>query len=408
LDEAALQKLCGESRLILDGIFGTGFSGQLPEKIGRVLRAADESAAHRIALDIPSGMNCDNGFSDADSFRPELTLTFAAQKPAHLLKRSREGCGEVATVEIGITGEILEQVPGGIRQIDGETVREALPRRSADSNKGSYGKLLNIGGCGSMTGAVLLSTESAYRCGVGLVMTAAPEKALEAVRLRVPEAIHCLLPLGGSGAIAPENGGMLVEKLNGWATAGLIGCGMSVTDESKAVVRQLLTEARKPLVIDADGLNCLAATEDGLRLLDDAQAEIVLTPHMLEFARLSGFSVDEIKADRFRIARAFAAEHRVTLVLKDSNTVVAGKDGSVYMNDNGNSGLSKGGSGDLLAGMIGSFLAQGAQPVQAAVCGVYLHAAAGDAAERQLTAYGMLPSDVIGCIPAAFGELLRI
>ena len=179
------------------------------------------------------------------------------------------------------------------------------------------------------------------------------------------------------------------------------------TEESKAVIRKLLTETEKPMVIDADGLNCIAAMgEEGMRLLDNAKAPLILTPHMLEFSRLSGMSIDEIKADRFAIAWDFATRHNLTLILKDSNTVIASPDGELYMNDNGNSGLSKGGSGDVLAGMVASFLAQGAQPVQAAICGVYLHAAAGDAAERHLTAYGMLPGDVIDHIPEAFGELL--
>ena len=407
LNDREFESLCNESYLVIDGIFGTGFSGRLPEKIARLLRAANASKAVKVALDIPSGMDCNNGIFDADTFRARITYTFAAMKPAHLLKRSRDLCGHIQTVEIGITEQMMEQIPGSITRLDAQTVRKALPSRQEDSNKGSYGKLLNIGGCASMSGAVLLSSMAAYRCGVGLVMTAAPETALTAVRIQLPEAIHCVLPLGETGAISPENGDMLTQKVNRWSSAALVGCGMSVTEESKAVIRQLLTEAEKPMVIDADGLNCIAAMGDeGMRLLDNAKAPLILTPHMLEFSRLSGMPIDEIKADRFAIAWDFATRHNLTLILKDSNTVIASPDGELYMNDNGNSGLSKGGSGDVLAGMVASFLAQGADPVQAAICGVYLHAAAGDAAERHLTAYGMLPGDVIECIPEAFGELL--
>lgn len=409
ISDKELDTLCRENDLILDGIFGTGFSGQLPEKIVRLLRAANRSKARKIALDIPSGMDCNNGVYDADTFRADLTYTFAAMKPAHLLKRSRALCGEIEAVEIGITQEMMAEIPGNVSYLDAETVKKALPPRYEDSNKGSYGKLLNIGGCASMSGAVLLSSMSAYRCGVGLVMAAAPETALTAVRLQLPEAIHCVLPLGETGAIAPENSKRLAEELNSWSTAALIGCGMSVTEESKAVIRQLLTETEKPMVIDADGLNCIAAMgEEGLELLDGAKAPLILTPHMLEFSRLSGMSIDEIKAGRFTVAGDFAARHHLTLVLKDSSTVIASPGGELYMNGNGNSGLSKGGSGDVLAGMIASFLAQGTDPVQAAQCGVYLHGAAGDVAQRRLTAYGMLPSDVIACIPEAFREVLRM
>ena len=391
------------SGVILDGIFGTGFHGSLPDSLRPVLRAANRSDSVRIALDIPTGINGDNGFCDPDAFRAEGTYAFAALKPAHLFKSSRPLCGETEIVPIGITEEMLAAA-GGLIRMDKALVQQFLPPRSADSHKGSYGKLMGIGGSRTMTGAVLLSMSGAVRCGVGLVMAAAPEIAMQPVRMMLPEALQYPFPLGEDGLVAADALPALFRKAADWPDAVLCGCGLGLGETGEAVVRGLLALG-KPLVLDADGLGNLAKMEPGL--LRRAAGPVVLTPHMAEFSRLCGKAIPEIRENRIGIARQFARDHGVTLVLKDSTTLVAAPDGRVYINDNGNSGLSRGGSGDTLAGMIASFLAQGAKPEEAAVCGVYLHALAGDLAASELTEYGMAITDVIRHIPGAFREVLR-
>ena len=390
------------SGVILDGIFGTGFHGGLPDGIRPVLRAANRSDTVRIALDIPTGINGDNGLSDPDAFRAEGTYAFAALKPAHLFKSSRGLCGETEVVPIGITGEMLAAA-GGLIRMDKALVRDYLPPRTADSHKGSYGKLMGIGGSGTMTGAVLLSMSGAARCGVGLVMAAAPEIAMQPVRMMLPEALQYPFPLGEDGLVAADALPALLRKAADWPDAVLCGCGLGLGETGEGLVKGLLALG-KPLVLDADGLGNLAKM--GAGLLREAGGPVVLTPHMAEFSRLCGRPILEIRENRIDFARQFAREYRVTLVLKDSTTLVASPGGTVYINDNGNSGLSRGGSGDTLAGMIASFLAQGAKPEEAAVCGVYLHALAGDLAAAELTAYGMTITDVIRHIPGAFREVL--
>lgn len=388
--------------VVLDGIFGTGFHGSLPEGLKPVLRAANDGGALRVALDIPTGVNGDNGLLDPDSFQASVTYAFAALKPAHLLKSSRELCGETVVVPIGITEEMLAEA-GGLIRMDKSTVRSLLPVRTADSHKGSYGKLLGIGGSGTMTGAVLLSMSGAVRCGVGLVMAAAPEIAMQPVRISLPEALQYPFPLGKDGLIDAGAVPKLLKKAADWPDAILCGCGLGLGPTAQQLVEGVLSLG-KPLVLDADGLGNLARM--GTNWLQKAAGPVILTPHMAEFSRLCGRSVPEIRENRISIAREFAQEYGVILVLKDSSTLVASPDGAAYLNDNGNSGLSRGGSGDTLAGMIAGLLAEGSTPVGAAVCGVYLHALAGDLTAAELTQYGMTITDVIQHIPQAFREVL--
>lgn len=397
ISDTEREQFCTEAGLIVDGCFGTGFSGELRGLCREWMAAANRSGAFRAALDIPTGMNCDNGFCSPDTFRADLTITFAADKPAHFLKNAAPLCGEVRCAEIGIPAEIIESVPGGITLLERETAARCIPARRPDSNKGDYGRLLTVGGSDSMTGAILMASSAAMRCGAGLVKAAIPASAVGIFGSTLPEAIYCPLQTGASGSIAAEEAGRL-EQESGWATAILAGCGMGVSEDSRALL-QILFRMGKPMVLDADALNCLA---ENPALLLSAKAPVILTPHMKEFSRLCGLEIPAIKADRFRTAADFAAKYRVTLILKDSNTVIAAPDGRLWMNRNGNSGMAKAGSGDVLAGMTASFLAQAAPPEQAALAAVFLHGDAGDLAAEELTPYCMTATDLIRKLPAAF------
>ena len=311
-------------------------------------------------------------------------------------------CGKIELIDIGIPAADIAAIPDGITLLSAETAAGCIPKRQEDSNKGDYGKLLNVGGCVHMTGAVILSTLSAMRCGVGLVKVAAPQPVLSAVASHILECIYSPLPVSESGSISIDG----VEQLRtemGWATAGLIGCGLSVCDDTRLLVEEVISSFGRPLVIDADGLNCVAENPAMLR---KALAPVIITPHIKEMSRLTGLSVEIIKNRRFDVAAQFAEKYGVTVVLKDSNTVIATPKRELFINGNGNSGLAKGGSGDVLAGVIASFLAQGASPLAAAVAGVFLHAEAGDMAAQTFTPYAMLPSDVIESIPFVLKQLL--
>lgn len=391
-----------KSDVLIDAIFGTGFSGELPASCKELAETANNCRAIKVALDIPSGIDCDTGSWDKDTLRADYTYTFATLKPAHVLKASISLCGNIEIIDIGIPADGIATITDSITLLNSETASHCIPKRREDSNKGDYGKLLNIGGCAHMTGAVILSTLSAMRCGVGLVKVAAPQPTIPAVAAHILECIYSPLPVSDSGSISIDG----VEQLRaemGWATAGLIGCGLSVCDDTRLLVEEVVSSFGKPLVIDADGLNCVA---ENPAILRKALAPIIVTPHVKEMSRLTGLSVEVIKNRRFDVAAQFAEKYGVTVVLKDSNTVIATPKRELFVNSNGNSGLAKGGSGDVLAGIIASFLAQGASPLAAAAAGVYLHAEAGDMAAQTFTPYSMLPSDVIDSIPFVLKQLL--
>ncbi|MBQ4051692.1 MAG: NAD(P)H-hydrate dehydratase [Oscillospiraceae bacterium] len=395
---------------VIDGVFGTGFSGCLPENVREVFAKIPKQSVI-FALDIPSGINCDNGFADENVLSADYTFSFGAPKPAHILKRSALYCGKTEVLSIGIEEEDIDSLPG-IRFLNRDAAAKALPKRQPDSHKGSYGKLLNIGGCSHMTGALMLSTMAALAGGTGLCKVAAPETITHIVAGSILSCIHAPLPVSDSGSISCEALPRLEKELD-WATALVLGCGMSVCEDTVLLTETLLQTSRVPMVLDADAINCLSGKAE---LLKKAKAPVILTPHMLEMSRLSGYSMEEIQKDRFRIAEDFAREYGVTLVLKDSTTVVASPDGVLRMlspgygemtfTANRSSGLAKGGSGDILAGLIGAMISQGASPEDAAVCGVWLHGRAADLCEEEMTAYCMQPVDVLRTLPAAFKELL--
>lgn len=278
-----------------------------------------------------------------------------------------------------------------------------LRPRNDLGHKNDFGRLHLLVGSAFYRGAAVLAASSALRCGVGLLQVASVEKVLEAVIATRPEAM--LLPLAESqeGTVAFAGVKDVFTALTS-CRALLCGCGMTAGRDTEKIVTFLLENADCPLILDADALNVLAGRT---ALLKCAHHIPILTPHVGEMARLSGLSAEEIRRDPVEVACRFAKEHRCVLILKDAETVVASPNGEVYVNSYRNSGLAKGGSGDVLAGMVASFKAQGYPPFEAAVLGVTLHSYAGTLAERESTAHAMLPSDLITQIPRAFSALIK-
>ncbi|WP_369282766.1 NAD(P)H-hydrate dehydratase [Oscillibacter sp. GMB15532] len=278
-----------------------------------------------------------------------------------------------------------------------EFVREALPPRKADGHKGDFGKLLIVGGAVGYTGAPYLAALGAERCGCGLVYLGVPKSIWQV------EAGRCVSSMPFP---APDKNGMLCEKAirplwEKLEECGVLalGSGLGRSTETKKLVLGLL-ETEKPVVLDADGINVLSGHMDSL---DARRGRVtILTPHDGEFARLGG----DLTANRAEAARDFARAYGCILVRKGHRTLIAMPEGTVLENPTGNSGLAKGGSGDVLTGMIASLLTQGATPVRAAACGVYLHGLAGDLAAGWLTEYGMTPRDTAEAIPSAFQTIL--
>ncbi len=278
-----------------------------------------------------------------------------------------------------------------------EFVRDNLPYRPDDANKGTMGTLLNISGSFSMAGACILSSLSALRSGVGLQKIALPQSIYSIVAANVYEAVFVPVKDSSSGTVDNSSLDFLLDNAK-HANSVLLGCGLGLSEDTISFVRDFVLACTAPLLIDADGINALSMNID---VLKQSKAQIVLTPHPKEMSRLCSLSVEEILTDRAGVAQKFAKEYNSVVVLKGKDTVVT--DGErVYINPTGNSGMAKGGSGDVLSGVIASLMAQGVSRFEAACIGVYIHGLAGDLAATDLTKTAMLPRDIIDYLPRAF------
>lgn len=286
------------------------------------------------------------------------------------------------------------------QQIRREWVRASLPPRPENGHKGTFGKLLVVGGAVGYTGAPYLCAESAMHAGCGLVFLGVPQGIWQVEAVKCTCTMPFPLP-DREGLLCEAAFDRIVEKLAG-CDALALGPGLGRGEEITRLVCRLLRETRSPVVLDADGINALAGHMDALAARRDRVT--ILTPHEGEFLRLGG----DLTQGRETAGRIFAETYGCTVVLKGHQTVVASAAGEVLVNPTGHSGLAKGGSGDVLTGVIASLLVQGATPLQAAACGVWLHGCAGDGAEKRRTAYGVTPVDVMETLPEAFASALQV
>ena len=285
-----------------------------------------------------------------------------------------------------------------MEQTDRNIVKKAVFDRPDDANKGTLGSLLCICGCFGMAGAAIMAGKAALRCGLGLLKTALPKSIYPIAAGVIFESVFFPLEETPDGKISKNNIDFLLCEAEK-SSAVLIGCGLSVCDDSEELVNSFIENCSKPLVLDADALNCVAKNPD---ILKKAKAPIIITPHPGEMARLVKSTPKEVNQNRAEIATDFAKRYGVVTVLKGAGTIIASPEGRVMINRTGNSGMATGGSGDVLAGMTGSLLAQGANPFAAAAAAVYLHGLAGDIAAEKLGRISMLPTDLINEIPQAY------
>ena len=285
-----------------------------------------------------------------------------------------------------------------IEHITPEMVAARFAPRPADSHKGIYGRLLTVCGSYGMAGAALLCARGALRSGVGLLTAAVPERVYPLLASAIPEAVFLPLPQSDTGCVAVEAAPPVLAAVPG-ATAVVVGPGLGTGTAQSHLVRRICRESTRPVVLDADGINSL---DPHILREETVSAPLILTPHPGEMARLLGRTVDWVQQHRYEIARHFADECGVTLVLKGHHTLVSAPGRPVLENPTGNPGMATGGSGDVLAGVIGALAAQGMDPYYAAMCGVYLHGAAGDRAAERLSQHGMLPTDLIEELPGLF------
>ncbi len=285
-----------------------------------------------------------------------------------------------------------------MERTDKNIVKRAVPNRPDNANKGTMGTLLSICGSFGMAGAAILAGKSALRCGVGLEKLAIPKSIYPIAAGSILESVFLPLSETSDGKISRTNiPSLLLEAKK--STAVLLGCGLSVCGDTKALVKSFVENCTAPMVLDADALNCIA---DNPEILKKRKSDIIITPHPGEMGRLCGITAKEVNADRVDVALSFAKKYGVITVLKGSGTIIASPNGQALLNTTGNSGMATGGSGDVLAGMTAGLLAQGKSAFDCAAAAVYLHGLAGDFAAEKLGKISMLPSNIIDYIAQAF------
>jgi NAD(P)H-hydrate epimerase len=364
--------------------------------VARAIELVRDADRPIVSLDLPSGLGSDGGELLGPTVRAGLTVTFAGYKRSLLLHPAAACAGRVVVVGIGIPPE---EVARGIDTflLEEADARAPFPPRPVDSHKGTYGHVLIVAGSLGKTGAAALAGHAALRGGVGLCTIAAPRSQQPIVAVMSREAMTEPLEETGAGAIALSAAARILG-LASRTDAVALGPGLSLDEETQALVRKLVADVPRPMVVDADALTALAGHLD---LLDGAAAPRVLTPHPGEMARMLGTTIAAVQSDRIETARTFASRHRACVALKGVNTVIAGPDGRVLVNPTGNPGMATGGSGDSLTGLSGAFLARRLDPFSALASACYLHGRAGDLAAAARGEEGLIAGDIADAIGAA-------
>lgn len=378
--------------IIVDAIFGTGLKGDIKGDLGELISYINKYKKFTLSVDVPSGIDADTGKIWGNAINADVTVTFAAYKVGMLLYPARDYCGEIFIDSISIPKSLMEHI--NINVTDYNFLEKIMPKRQENSHKGDYGKLLIVGGAKGMTGAATLAAKSATRCGVGLITLGVPESLNPIFEEKLTEQMTLPLP-DQEGIFTKDCVKKIIEKADKFDCL-VFGPGLGRNTDATEILREILVFWQKPLVIDADGLFALSKDMD---ILKNASCDIILTPHEMEFSYLTGKSLEDIKKNRIELSRAFSKNYGVTLILKGSNTIISEKSGVQYINIWGNSGMAKGGSGDVLAGMVGAFLARGIDPFEASILGVGYHSLAGDKAAEIHGKNALTPKDIISSIP---------
>ncbi len=395
--------------LIVDAVLGTGFKPPLKGLALAALEWVKGSSAPVLAIDLPTGWPADStqGRSDAPVFPANAVITFTAPKPAHVFgELTRRWDQPVVVAPIGSPDEAMISEVG--IEWAGSSQRLLHSPRKADANKGNFGHVLVVGGsfgsAGGKAGAPIMASMAAMRAGAGLVTAAVPAPALSVISSFAPELMTWPLKANDLGQASPEN---LTQDNLAALTKGItvmaLGPGLGQSDDTAKFCVGLLEGTSMPVVIDADALNIISAIQGKLSELTKNGRTVVLTPHPGEMGRLAGVSTSDVQSDRLNIARRFAVENRVTLVLKGSRTLIALSDGRVAVNTTGNPGMAKGGSGDVLVGVIAGLLAQYKEdPAHAVEAAVFLHGLAADLVVRAMDEHTLLATDSLAQFSRAF------
>ncbi len=402
VDDKALDETLDRADCVIDGLFGSGLSRPLDREARRIVERLNTQGAKVVSLDLPSGLGSDSGELLGEAVRADVTLAMAFLKPAHLFYPAAGLCGNTAVVDVAYPDAMTRDVEPWARVCEGPAIRRRLPARPPDGHKGTFGRVLVVAGSVGMTGAAILCCRGALRAGAGLVTLTGPASLGPVFETALPEVITIPLP-DEEGRLVSIEDRRFREALDR-ADVLALGPGLSRASSALEAARAIVERYTGPIVLDADGIHALTGDEGALARLAD---RAILTPHPGELSALTGEAPAEIDRSRRDRARAFAAKHRVVLVLKGRPTAIGLPDGTVYLNPTGHDGLATGGSGDVLTGLIAGLIAGGATLADGAIAGVYLHGLSAEVYARDRASRSLIPSDLLELIPAAIHEVER-
>lgn len=403
-----LDELLASANIVIDAVFGTGRSRTISDifadALFRIVNAKNKRPEILVAaVDMPSGMDANNGSVDSNTPHADLTITLGLPKPGLYNFPGAERAGKVVIADIGIPRHLSDTILTEV--ITEDWIRTVLPARPASAHKGTFGKVMAVTGSINYIGAAYLACMGACRSGAGLVTLGVVKSLQTALAAKLIETTYLPLPEAATGVIAAEATTVLEKNLAGYNVL-LMGCGLGMHPGTVEFVRSALLEkemtADMSLVLDADALNALATLPQWWQSL---KGNAILTPHPGEMARLTKAELDEVQQDRLESARGAAAWWKQVVVLKGAYTVIAAPDGRVRINPFACAGLASAGTGDVLAGIIAGMAAQGMEPFDAAACGVYLHCRAAQTAMESMGDTGMLASDLLPLLPGVIRKI---
>jgi len=384
------------SNVIIDAIFGSGFSGDLKDPFDKIIRKLNDFKSIKVAIDIPTGLNADNGFTNL-AFKSDYTVTLGELKQGLFFNFGALYSGEVTKGNIGINEKIFDNFIPPAYLIEPEDAYKSLPVKAKNLHKYSAGKVLTIGGSGGLPGAASLTARAVLKVGAGASILAFPKSIRNLIHKRLSEVVVQTYEDQQSENFIEEAIGELEAKLN-WADVLVIGPGLGRSEDTQAAILKILKRTRKYfLVIDADAIYALGNGKyKSLNLRNS-----ILTPHMGEFSNLLGISVSKLQNNIFNYGRNFSNSTKSILVLKGSPTIIFTPSGEIFINTVGNPGLAKFGSGDVLTGMTAGILAQNKNIEKAAIAAVYLHSLTADILKSEMTEYSYSAEDLIKSVPKA-------
>jgi len=400
-DLSSLLERIKEDHIIVDALVGTGFQPPVRGFLGQIIEALNSLNKPIISVDIPSGLSADSPAVFEPSVCADMTVTFALPKISHILPPAMQRVGKVRIVDISIPHIVSQKSSDSLELVEATRISQLFKDRDPFTHKGTYGHCLIIAGSKGKSGAAYLAAQGALRTGAGLVTVAHPESLSYILAAKLSEAMTLPLPETEEGTLS-EYAWPLIEKIIPSISAVGLGPGISTHSRTKELVTEILKTLHKPMVIDADGLNCLV---NQLDVFSGAKAVPILTPHPGEMARLLGIGVSELMHERLEILNNFSKKYKIFVALKGYRTLIATPDGKIMVNPTGNPGMASGGMGDVLTGMITGFLSQGLSPQDAILSGVFLHGLAGDLAAQVKGEPSLLATDLIAFIPEAMRQL---